>query len=312
MTEIDLTVIISTRDRARWLEKTLEQLSLQEVGPIRWEVFVVNNGSRDDTGDVLKRMSAKLPLFHFFEPEPGKSRACNRAIETAHGELLLFTDDDIVPSRRWVAEAVASGRRWTSDSVFCGPIVPLYPDGFPQAFRDHPIESFAYAKFMPLILEEAPLPKGVYPFGGNFAVRRSTLGNGTRFSTAIGPCGEQYPMGEDLEILRQLVGQGHRIIFNPAAAVAHVIESPQLRASWLLARAVRFGRGLTHLSSQNSGSPPLTPGVGSGAIKGVQSVGYIALQLALRSMIEIAALLAMGTGVVSEQIRIWLRRKPNP
>ena len=50
-------------------------------------------------------------------------------------------------------------------------------------------------------------------------------------------------MGSETELVRRLIRQGHLAWHVPAATVRHVIRDYQTKESWILRRAIRFGRG---------------------------------------------------------------------
>ena len=54
-------------------------------------------------------------------------------------------------------------------------------------------------------------------------------------------------MGGETELLRRLRRQGARTVYVPAAEVHHVVRADQLTEAFVIARAVRFGRGLVRL-----------------------------------------------------------------
>ncbi|HYG64681.1 MAG TPA: glycosyltransferase [Thermoanaerobaculia bacterium] len=254
---MELSVLLSTRDRAPLLASTLEHLCRQEGLPAgRWEVLVVDNGSRDDTPAVLGRFASRLPLVALRQPQGGKSHALNRALEVARGALRVFTDDDVEPRPSWLAELLAASRRWPDHPVFGGRIIPRYPAETPDWLRDlvreHPeYASAAYAHYS-LPQEEGPTED--LPFGPNYAVRAQAM-TGLRFCEDIGPVGKDYPMGEDTDMLIRLTRRGVPAIYVPGAMVYHVVRPDQLQPSWLLGRAYRLGRGTLRLRVATLGQP---------------------------------------------------------
>ena len=67
-----LSVIIPSRDRSALLCKALESLTKQTIDNARFEVIVIDNGSTDNTRDVVKSFENRLPnLRYFYEDTPG-------------------------------------------------------------------------------------------------------------------------------------------------------------------------------------------------------------------------------------------------
>ena len=107
---MDLSVVICTYNRASSLAVTLEALLMQEATPsLRWEVVVVDNNSSDHTREVVEGFAARneIRVVYTFEPNQGQSHARNTGVKVAHGDVIAFTDDDVIPERNWVAHLVA-------------------------------------------------------------------------------------------------------------------------------------------------------------------------------------------------------------
>ena len=108
-----ITVAVCTWNRARLLDRTLARLrELCIPDGIDWELLVVNNNSTDETEKVLDRHAGHLPLRRLVESKPGKANAANRAAAEARGELILWTDDDVLVDRGWLAAYAGAAARW--------------------------------------------------------------------------------------------------------------------------------------------------------------------------------------------------------
>lgn len=117
-----LSVIIATKDRARYLERALRSLG-EQVGAPSFEVIVVDNGSTDDTKDVVSAQSERgsYPTTYVYEAQPNRGKARNRGIACAGGYLVLFCDDDVALPPRFLAAHEAA--HTTSNLVVNGPIL---------------------------------------------------------------------------------------------------------------------------------------------------------------------------------------------
>jgi glycosyltransferase involved in cell wall biosynthesis len=241
--KLDLSVIIATCNRARGLESTLNHLMKQDVEGLKWEVIVVDNGSTDDTAEVLKRASQHLPVVSIYEPESGKNRALNRALDVARGELYVFTDDDVKPSDGWLSQLIRASRRYVKYSIFCGPIIPEYPDGMPDWMREHPFSIVAFGNWS---YPEPEGPLAQTPCGANYALKAKVVGD-LRFRLDLGPQAKSAPMGDETEFIHRLLERGERVIYVPTATISHHVHKNQTEMKWLLARAFRHGRGLARI-----------------------------------------------------------------
>src|SRR5687768_8316212 len=104
-----ISVIIATRDRAPLLDSTLDALSKQEWPGCPFEIVVADNASADETPGIVAAAAKRCdaPIVYLREARPGKSHALNTAVARARGDLLVFTDDDMLPcSADWLAAYV--------------------------------------------------------------------------------------------------------------------------------------------------------------------------------------------------------------
>ena len=100
---IDVTVMIWTWNNGVQLDRTLATLGRCRIPTgFTWEVVVVNNDSSEATDRVVARHRHTLPLVLEHEPLTGLSRARNRGLQVARGNLIVFTDDDVTVSEGWL------------------------------------------------------------------------------------------------------------------------------------------------------------------------------------------------------------------
>src|SRR5579885_409501 len=124
-----VTVAICTYNRAESLRRTLESLCAMRIPEdVDWELVVVNNNSTDHTDAVIASFADRLPSKRAWEPQQGHSPARNHAVDVANGDYILWTDDDVVVDREWLAGYAEAFRRWPQAAVFGGPISPEYEE----------------------------------------------------------------------------------------------------------------------------------------------------------------------------------------
>ena len=98
MQPLKLTVIIPTYNRAELLGETLATLVEQDFDKSQYEVLVVDNASTDATRQVVEQWEKKTNglIRYLYELRPGSHYARNGAVKHAKGEILYFTDDDVL------------------------------------------------------------------------------------------------------------------------------------------------------------------------------------------------------------------------
>lgn len=105
-----VTVIVPTYNRAAMLEKTIRSLIGQRYPPHRYEILVVDNNSNDDTKGVVARLQngSSVAIKYIFESRQGVHYARNTAGKHSAGEILYFTDDDMIADSDALKEVVKS------------------------------------------------------------------------------------------------------------------------------------------------------------------------------------------------------------
>ena len=98
MVAVLVSIIVPTYNGASRIAACLEALCQQVAGRAA-EVLVVDDGSTDDTAKVVRRFAA-VRLIR--QANAGPAAARNRGALEARGRLLLFTDDDCVPTSGWL------------------------------------------------------------------------------------------------------------------------------------------------------------------------------------------------------------------
>ncbi|HEY4743502.1 MAG TPA: glycosyltransferase [Desulfuromonadaceae bacterium] len=103
-----VSIIIPTFNRATMLPVTLDSFLAQDYPRDRYEIIIANNNSTDTTPAVIDAYCRSTPLVRSItEARQGVHYARNSAAKTARGDLLYFTDDDMVAEPALIREIVA-------------------------------------------------------------------------------------------------------------------------------------------------------------------------------------------------------------
>ncbi len=99
------SVVIPTYNRADILKKTLAALYHQSVQEIDYEVIVVNDGSTDNTGKIVKEFQKNHKnLVYLKQKNQGQGIARNAALKIARGLIVVLIGDDIIPTQDFLYE----------------------------------------------------------------------------------------------------------------------------------------------------------------------------------------------------------------
>lgn len=239
-----ITVLMATHNGARTLPKALDAYLQMTVPRGGSQIVVVDNASTDETGLILTQYAQHLPLQAIHTEKRGKNIALNIGLDTVEGDLIVFTDDDVVPAPDWL---VALGRAADSQrgfDIFGGRIEPLWPEQLPEWIH-RLVNLGATFGVTPTGLHEGPIAASQV-WGANMAVRKSVFDNGYRFDESVGPQAGQYIMGSEVAFTCKLEGLGHKAWFVSDACVKHIIRPNQIERSWIISRAYRLGRHMYH------------------------------------------------------------------
>ena len=210
-----VSVVIPTYNRSETLKRTLLAY-LEQTGDHRIiEILVVNDGSTDATERVISEcQTTKLTVRSLYQSNQGLAAARNHAIREAAGDVILFGDDDIIPSPGLTAEHVAWHDQHAEEELGVLGYVPWLPDVRPTPFMKWsglygPQFNFGFFK------GGSRLP---FQFGYfcNTSVRASFLRKNGIFSEAFRTYGY-----EDLELSYRLMQKGYKLLYNPKAFGYH-------------------------------------------------------------------------------------------
>jgi glycosyltransferase involved in cell wall biosynthesis len=252
-----LTILMATYNGADTLPAVLQAYGALHAPEGGWQLVIVDNGSTDETKDILTTFRTRLPLTYVCEPKRGKNAALNTGLAKVAGNLVVFTDDDAIPCRDWLVHLRNAADTHPSFALLGGPIVPRWETPPEEWMLNWVPLSPTFALLPPR--EDGPIPPKLV-FGPNMACRTEIFQQGYRFDEAIGPRGTQYAMGSEAEFTRRLAQAGYQAWHCRHAVVEHFIHSFQMRKEWILGRAVRYGRGRYRLAAKGTRKPPASLG----------------------------------------------------
>jgi GT2 family glycosyltransferase len=186
----------------------------------------------------------------------GLSAGRNTGAKRALGEVVLFTDDDVIPDRYWVGTTAAEFAAGTDVAIVGGRIMPLEKSAAgaaPSAARRTGAELTRGG------LERREYDKPVLPWwlasGGNMAVRRTVFEACGGFDEVLG-AGAPLRSCEDLDICYRTLAHRHgKVVFTPASLVYH--DNPKAWAEVVRTeRSYGVGAGAVFLKFWRCGHRP--------------------------------------------------------
>jgi glycosyltransferase involved in cell wall biosynthesis len=210
MTNPEISVVIPTYNRLDTLRHVIPSLLRQDLRAERYEVIVADSNSNDGTSEFLAEVTAQDPrLRHLPGPYTGRAMARNAGIAAARGEIVLFTDADIIASGDLLSQHLRRHRE-REDIAVVG--------------MELQVSSLAdYERLARRPSERRPLhPAGrkrlswLYFLTGNASVRRRDLDRVGAFDENFTGYGH-----EDLELGYRLQAAGLTLVYEPRAVDYH-------------------------------------------------------------------------------------------
>ncbi|WP_066494954.1 glycosyltransferase family 2 protein [Abyssisolibacter fermentans] len=92
---MDISIVIPTYNKYKYLEATLKSLEKQNVIDLKYEIIIVDDGSTDETKEIITSCMDKNPnIKYYHQKNQGRSIARNTGIKVSKGKYILFLDDD--------------------------------------------------------------------------------------------------------------------------------------------------------------------------------------------------------------------------
>lgn len=238
---ISVVVCAFTRDRLEVLTEALDSLRGQTY-PAHQIVLVI-----DHEAELLEEVRGLWPDLKIVEnsERKGLSGARNSGVAAATGEVVAFLDDDAIAGPDWL-EHLAAAYAHPKVLGAGGTVRPRWLEGKPAWFPPE----FDWV----VGCTHSGMPQELEPVrnlvGANMSFRRQPLLDVGGFSHELGRVGT-LPVGceeTDLSIRVHQRWPEAEILYDPAAAVEHVVPPARGKVSYFLDRCRAEGRSKAVLS----------------------------------------------------------------
>lgn len=218
-----VTVAVCTRDRPDDMRLCLEALTQLDYPHL--DILIVDNAPQ--TSATKELIQTSYPQVRYVcEPRPGLDWARNRAILEAKGEIIAYTDDDVVVDPGWVKNLARVFAENPEVMAVTGLVVPYELETESQVLFEHYGgfgRGFEQKWFR--VAKDKPVPwywlgTGQFGTGANMAYRRSVFETIGRFDPAL-DVGTATNGAGDLEMFFRVLKAGHTLVYEPAALIRH-------------------------------------------------------------------------------------------
>jgi GT2 family glycosyltransferase len=240
------SIVIPTRARLPYLEVALSSI-VPAAAAAGAEVLVVDDaGPSQPARELVERLGAsyvphRQPL--------GLNVARNTGVESSHGELVVFVDDDIRASPGWLAALLQAAGEHPEVDVFTGPITACLEGsggwGSHSCGREPaPITTLELG---------ARDTDARYAWGANMAIRRGALARVGPFDVSLEHGGDEQEWQERLRAKQPSA----RVLYVAAAAVEHRRTGADARLRALCRSTYTRGRAARRFDAWRGSAPSL-------------------------------------------------------
>ncbi|MBT4137175.1 MAG: glycosyltransferase family 2 protein [Candidatus Latescibacteria bacterium] len=228
---VDVSIVIPTYNRSGSLERTLRSIGQNQYART-YDVTVIDDGSPDNTCQMLERLQKEMPYplnFHT-QQNSGPAVARNLGISSTTGPYVVFLDDDHEVLDGWL-------------DALCDPL-PDETVGVVNGKNDSVPDGGLAARYVCMRdereAEKVAKDKERYLTSGNAGIRRETLESTGGFDPNYRAVFKGVaPGGEDTELGMRIKDGGLKIVYRPEALTNHFRE---MKLSKLFKERFNFGR----------------------------------------------------------------------
>lgn len=232
---VRISAIICTFNRSSYLQKAVQSLIDQTLETSEYEILVVDNGSVDNTRQVVDEQLKVVGNLHYiYEPKIGLSQARNTGWKAARGEYIAYLDDDAIATTDWLATLLHDFQNITPQpGCIGGKIDPIWEIERPSWLPD---KLLPYLTILDWSHKLILIDESQYVAGANISFTRQALDLVNGFQPKFGRKGKNLLSNEELVVQNQIRRQGLAVYYDPQAVVRHHITADRLQQSWFIRR----------------------------------------------------------------------------
>jgi glycosyltransferase involved in cell wall biosynthesis len=215
-----ISVIIPTLNSAKTIQNTLRGIFSNNFPQELFEVIVVDNGSSDATEKAVK----SFPVSFLKCPKRGQGPARNLGLRNAKGNIICFTDSDILIPKDWLAKMSDFLQKNPTVDAVGGIVLPPKEENR-SSIRCIAGEIYVERQGFPSVLTRTQYLKyqgSLYT--ANSAYRKETLDACNGFDESLWNH-YYYHDSCDIDLSWRLVNMGKNLLFTPDIKVYHYAQS---------------------------------------------------------------------------------------
>lgn len=235
-----VSVIIPTYNRANYIGLTIRSFINQNYEKSLLEIIICDNCSTDNTKAVVEQIirdNAAVAIKYIFEKKQGSHFARNTAAKTASGDILYFTDDDMIADKDMLAHITEVFKRYPNLGAVTGKVIPKWETEPPKWVKKYLNNQWLSLidRGMELCITDYDL--GVYSC--HEAIRRELFMDTGGFHPDI--IGTEWVGDGETGFNKELQEKGYHFAYVGNAVTEHIIPQTRMTQKYLNRRLYNQG-----------------------------------------------------------------------
>lgn len=238
-----ISIIIPTKNRIFMLKDTIDSLTSQTLDKDNYEILIIDQSTDNKTRDLVGSLGEEknINIKYFYNTIPGLHSSRNIGAKLAKGDVLFFTDDDIIANRYYL-EVISEGFGNDNDiAIMTGKIVPLYEGDVPEwidfFWQDYKSGKYIWQISLLDLGDESIEINPDLVFGCNYIIRRDLFikykgTNPDAFSKDL----IKYSGSSEIALSYKIRDAGLKIIYEPELLIQHKVKNERLTKRYFYER----------------------------------------------------------------------------
>ncbi len=233
---MEISIILPTYNRKEKLEQSLEALTKLNYPNKKYEITIINDGSRDNTKKFLEEKEQEINNLKAIHHEKNQGIAKTRNTGLKHAEAekyIFFTDDDCIVPKDWIQQHL---KHYKKDSELDA------VNGIQWPSKMNYVEAFKIARHHHRYRNKEIVKDRLTSFG-----ETNNLSYRTQVIEQVGEFNPDHVRGSDTEYGKRVIENGHKVLLDPTIKVKH-LKTDTLKD--FLKTKYRLGKSVKKLENQ--------------------------------------------------------------